>query len=215
MGSAFLELVGECASQPPNDWRQGFHGDAVSPQLDRAEQRLLVGAAQLHWAGRADGLERGPDRLRVLAEVADLVEETVAARPRKLNDIARCGDRYSVEAFRHGTESMDGVSDRFSVDALAGAVDDGAPRASDSAVEPREPSLRRLRKGRGRADPSPIASTPGRRLLAVYQNSPAADSTRDSTLALDRRAPPVFAAQDGDPQMSAGSESGARGSRRG
>ena len=36
-----------------------------------------------------------------------------------LNDVARRGDRYPVEAFRHGLESTDGMSDRFSVDATA------------------------------------------------------------------------------------------------
>jgi len=111
MRSGFVELVGKRATQPPDAWRQGFHGDAVSPQLDSAEQRRLVGAAQLHWPGRADGLKRGPDRLRVPTEVSDLVEETVAARPRQLNDIARCGDRYPVAAFGHGLESRTGCAD--------------------------------------------------------------------------------------------------------
>jgi hypothetical protein len=110
MLSALVELVGKRATQPPDAWRQGFHGDAVSPQLDRAEQDRLVGAAQLHWPGRADRLKRGPDRLRVPTEVADLVEETVAARPRQLNDIARRGDRYPVEAFGHGLESRTGCT---------------------------------------------------------------------------------------------------------
>ena len=37
----------------------------------------------------------------------------------QLDDVARRGDRYPVEAFRHGLESTDGVSDHFSVDATA------------------------------------------------------------------------------------------------
>jgi hypothetical protein len=59
--------------------------------------------------------------------VADLVEETVAARPRQLNDIARCGDRYPVEAFGHGLESRTGCDARTVLaDALADVVKDGA-----------------------------------------------------------------------------------------
>lgn len=99
-----VELVGECAAELPDASRELLDGHASGPFVDRFEEDLLVRTAERHRPRYADSGEGGAYCCGVV-EMADLVQEPVAAVPGKLDRAARGFDGDTVETFRHGHES--------------------------------------------------------------------------------------------------------------
>jgi hypothetical protein len=99
-----VDFVGECAAEFPDAFGELLDGHASGPFVDRFEEDLFVGAAERHRPRSADSGEGGADCFGML-EVADLMQEPVAAVPWKLDRSARGLDGDTVEAFWHGRES--------------------------------------------------------------------------------------------------------------
>jgi hypothetical protein len=66
------------------------------PVVDHLEQKASVVVAEFHRSAGSDRYEGVGDVLRRV-EVLDLVEQSIAGGPRKLDDAARVGDVDSVE----------------------------------------------------------------------------------------------------------------------
>jgi hypothetical protein len=99
-----MDLGGECGPEFPNAGREFVDGDALCPGVDCVDEQHLVGAAQWDGARCADGVERVPDLVGAV-EMADLMEELVAAGPWQFDRAAIRGDGHPVEAFGHALES--------------------------------------------------------------------------------------------------------------